>query len=143
MKRYRFRSSRSIGEKATVAGGWGSLGRSYGGYFTHKLSESDMEKYSKLVLLRFCVFMRVVMLPAYRFVSNGTRLGMDGYLLWLLAVVQSCYSFWECFPCCSLAFYSVDRVLMLVGPLALLCRMVQPFKFLAFLTDLPTLVRMT
>ena len=99
--------------------------------------------YCFLVSLRFCVFARVVTLPAYRFVSNGTRLGMDGYLLWLLAVVQSCYSFWERFPCCSLAFYSDDRVLMLVGPLALSCRTVQPFKLLAFLTDLPTLVRMT
>ena len=38
-------------------------------------------------------FVRVVTLPAYRFASNSTRLGMDGYLLWLLAVTQSRYSF--------------------------------------------------
>ena len=38
-------------------------------------------------------FVRVVTLLVYHFVSNGTRLGMDGYLLWLLAVAQSCYSF--------------------------------------------------
>ena len=35
----------------------------------------------------FLCFVCVVTLPAYRFVSNGTRLGMDGYLPWLLAVV--------------------------------------------------------
>ena len=38
-------------------------------------------------------FVRVVMLLVYRFVSNGARFGMDGYLLWLIAVAQSCYSF--------------------------------------------------
>ena len=32
--------------------------------------------YCFLVLLSF---VRAVMLPAYHFVSNGTRLGMDGY----------------------------------------------------------------
>ena len=46
--------------------------------------------YCFLVSLRF---VRVVTLPVYHFVSNDTRLGMDGYLLWLLAVAQSCYSF--------------------------------------------------
>ena len=86
MKRYRFRSSRSNGEKATVAGGWGSLGRSYGGYFTHKSLESDMEKYSKLVLLRFCVFMRVVTLPAYRFVVGCKTWNVErtGTLEWTM-----------------------------------------------------------
>ena len=93
----RFHSSRSNGEKAAVAGGWGSLGRTHGGYFTYKLLESDMEKYGKLLFSSFVSFVHGV-LPAYNFVSNGTRLGMDGYLLWLLAVAQSCYSFWSAFP---------------------------------------------
>ena len=44
--------------------------------------------YCFLVSLRFCVFVRVVTLPAYRFVSNGTRLGMDG----LLTMAPSCRS---------------------------------------------------
>ena len=66
-----------------------------------------VEQYAKLsycflVSMRFCVFVRVVMLPAYRLVSNCTRLGLDGYLLWLLAVAHTCCSFWECFPCRSL-----------------------------------------
>ena len=65
----RFRSSRSNGEKATVAGGWGSLGRSYGGYFTHKSLESDMEKYGKLLfssfaeILCFCACGNAASLP--------------------------------------------------------------------------------
>ena len=93
-----------------VSCGRGSLDRTYGGHFTHTSLESDMKKYANVqffsVLLRFCVFVGVVTLPAYRSVSNGTRLGMDGYLLWLLAFAQSCCSFWECFPCCSLVCYS-------------------------------------
>ena len=94
--------------KAVVPGGGGSLGRTYGGYFTRESVESDMEKYGKLLfssfaeILCFCACGNAASLC---FVSNGTRLGMDGYLLWLLAVTQSCYK--ECFLCCSLVLYSV------------------------------------
>ena len=80
-----------------------------------KVIWKSMVSYCFLVLLSF---VRVVMLPAYRVVSNDTRLEMDGYLLWLLVVAQSCYSFWECFPCCSLVCYSV---LMLVGRITVSC----------------------
>ena len=62
-----------------------------------KVIWKSMVSYCFLVSLSF---VRVVMLPAYRSVSNSTRLGMGGYLLWLLAVAQSCYS--------EIAFPTVD-----------------------------------
>ena len=74
-----------------------------------------MEQWGKILLssfAEFLCFVCVVTLPVCHFVSNGTRLGIDGYLLWLLAVVQSCYSFWECFTCCSVVCYSFMSVLI-------------------------------
>ena len=52
----RFRSSRSNGKKAAIAGGWGRLGRTYGGYLIRKSLEGDMEKYSKLLFSSFAEF---------------------------------------------------------------------------------------
>ena len=93
-----FCSSRSNDEKGAVAivasgwvgggGGGGGLGRTYGGYFIL------INRF--LVFLRFCFCAYGNAVSLYHFVSNGTRLGMDGYLL---AVIQSCCSFGEGFPC--------------------------------------------
>ena len=50
----------------------------------------------------FCVFVHVATLPAYRFFcKTDTRLGLDGYLPWLLAVVHVCYNCWECVATCT------------------------------------------
>ena len=46
-----------------------------------KVMWNSTESYCFLVSLRLCVFICVVSLPAYRFMSKGTGLRMDGYLL--------------------------------------------------------------
>ena len=48
-------------------------------------------------LAEILCFVHVVTLPAYHFMSSVTTLGIDAYLLWLLALIQPCYSLWECF----------------------------------------------
>ena len=51
-------------------------------FFVLNSLKSDVVQHGKQLLSNcfpiFCVSVRVVMLPAYCFVPNGTRLGLDG-----------------------------------------------------------------